>query len=267
MIKTVIIDKLEDVTQLIMDNDYNPNIDRLRSSYFFRGMPDVSFNLVTSLTRVCKNRRKQLEPSILKNFTKYAIIEEPSLKDNVWQQMIMGQHHGLPTRLLDWTHSPLIALHFANSEDDLDNLQKRDCVVWRMDMRDMNQNLPQKYKDKLEEERTFVFSVESLNSICQSLEQYDKDMGNKSIVNLEPPSLDQRIINQYSFFSIIPSEIENLDDYLDKNTQNTIKYVIRKEIRWNLRDLLDQFNMNERMIYPGLDGLGKWLARHYYVKN
>ena len=44
-------------------------------------------------------------------------------------------------------------------------------------------------------------------------------------------------------------------------------YIIDRKLRWDLRDILDQLNMNERMIYPGMDGIAKWLARHYYVKR
>lgn len=57
-----------------------------------------------------------------------------------------------------------------------------------------------------------------------------------------------------------------MEDYL-ADTENTVKYIIDKSLRWDLRDVLDQLNMNERMIYPGLDGIAKWLARHYYVRN
>ena len=39
-----------------------------------------------------------MEPVILRNFTKYATIEDPKLGESVWRQMIVGQHHGLPTR-------------------------------------------------------------------------------------------------------------------------------------------------------------------------
>ena len=42
---------------------------------------------------------------------------------------------------------------------------------------------------------------------------------------------------------------------------------IKKELRWRLRDMLDQLNINERIVYPGLDGLSAWLARYYYVKE
>ena len=54
--------------------------------------------------------------------------------------------------------------------------------------------------------------------------------------------------------------------FLDKNTKDTVKYVIDKKLRWRVRDMLDQLNMSERIVYPGLEGLSKWIARHYYVK-
>ena len=267
MMNDVIIANLRDLSALFLDQEYNCGIKRLRSSYFYRGLPNIEFKLLTSLERNCGEQKQVLEPMLLKNFTKYAIMEEPTLADSVWQQMIIGQHHGLPTRLLDWTHSPLIALHFALTEGNLADLDKHDCVVWRMDMRDMNENLPQKYRDALNAEKTFVFSVEHLNSVVSDLCQYDADMGCEAMVNIEPPSVDQRIINQYSFFSVVPSGLTCVDDFLERYTKNTVRYIIKKELRWDARDLLDQYNVNERMVYPGLDGLTKWLARHYYVKR
>lgn len=60
--------------------------------------------------------------------------------------------------------------------------------------------------------------------------------------------------------------IEDIEGFLDKNTKDTVKYVIDKNLRWRVRDMLDQLNMSERIVYPGLEGLSKWIARHYYVK-
>ena len=62
-------------------------------------------------------------------------------------------------------------------------------------------------------------------------------------------------------------EITDLEEFLDAHTENTVKYIIDKKLRWELRDILDQFNINERMIYPGKAGIAKWLARHYFVKR
>ena len=181
--------------------------------------------------------------------------------------MIMGQHYGLPTRLLDWTRSPLIALHFAVDETDFKKMDKRDCVVWRMNVKDMNKGLPEKYKEALAEKKTSTFSVELLHQMAPSLEEYDRDMGTSTMVNLEPPSVSQRIINQYSFFSVIPSSVTDIEAFFEEHTEQTVRFVISKEIRWDIRDLLDQYNVNERIVYPGLDGLSKWITRHYFVRE
>ncbi|MBQ5487961.1 MAG: FRG domain-containing protein, partial [Clostridia bacterium] len=235
--------------------------------YFYRGMPDASFDLSTSLMRNCKEKADVLEAPLLENFIKYVSIEDPTIDESIWKAMIIGQHHGLPTRLLDWSHSTLAALHFANTEGNLDDLDKRDCVVWRIDARELNEKLPDKYRKALNEKRTFIFSVKRLAEVTNSIEEYDRDMGATSLVTIEPPSIDQRIVNQYSFFTVQPSGIKDFAAYLDENTENTVKYIISKDLRWYLRDVLDQLNMNERMIYPGMDGIAKWLARHYYVKK
>ncbi len=266
MIKTEIIDSMDGVMKLISDHEYNESIQRIRSEYLYRGLPNSAFNLTTSLRLSCKELHKELEPSILRNFTKYASIVDPTLQSSVWKQMMVGQHHGLPTRLMDWTRSPLIALHFSTEEHNLEKLSKRDCVVWRIDTRDVNRNLPEKYKEALSKNKTFIFTVDDLSRIVGTLEQYDEDMGSSALVNIEPPSIDQRIINQYSFFSIIPSGMGDIEKFLDECTENTVRYIIKKEIRWAVRDLLDQMNVNERLLYPGLDGLSRALTRHYFVK-
>ena len=84
---------------------------------------------------------------------------------------------------------------------------------------------------------------------------------------IEPPSIDQRIVNQYSFFSVIPNGITDIEGLLAKVSVESVRYIIRKEIRWDVRDMLDQFNVNDRIIYPGLDGICKWLGRHYFVRG
>jgi hypothetical protein len=267
MIKKVIIDSISGVMDLIRDQKYNEEIHRMRSPFFYRGLPDAGYRLTTSLRMNCKHLYRELEPAVLRAFTKYASIEDPALNDSVWRQMIVGQHHGLPTRLMDLTRSPLTALHFASTENNFDKIDMRDSVVWRIDMRDVNANLPSKYSDALRKHNAFVFSVDTLSELVDDLGSYDRDMGDSAFASIEPPSVDQRIINQYSFFSIIPNGMTDIEGFLEKHTSDTTKFIIKKEIRWDVRDLLDQLNINERILYPGLDGLSRSLARHYFVKR
>lgn len=264
--KTCIIDDMFGVSQLLMEQRYRPDLDRYRSLHIYRGMPNNDYRIVTSLQRFCKHLRRRLEPAILSNFTKYAALEDPSIESSVWRQMILGQHHGLPTRLLDWSFSPLTSLHFAMTESNLDDMDSHDCVVWRIDVNELHAMLPPKYQAVMEREQTTVFSVKMLQEACEGPGEYDRDMMGNAMLIVEPPSIEQRIINQYSFFSIVPMDMEDVERFLEERTQQTVRFIIRKELRWKVRDLLDQLNISERIVYPGLDGLSRWLARHYYVK-
>ena len=274
MVANIQIDSIEKLNDLLWDQREYGGIERHRSHYLYRGLPNENFHLVTSLRRNCKQKKENLELPILRNFTKYAELEDSALKTSVWRQMIVGQHHGLPTRLLDWTYSPLAALHFATSGEALSEMKTSNCVLWKIDIDEINTLLPENYRDMLSKESAHLMTTDMLDELLKetdALERYDSDMDSKAMVLLEPPSIDQRIINQYSYFSVIPAGMENNDDdfgieqFLENYTYNTAKYIINRELKWRIRDMLDHMNMNERIVFPGLDGLSKWLTRHYYV--
>ena len=264
MITTVKITTMEQLRELAFQQEWDPEVKRLRNTYFYRGLSRVDHKLVTTLNRNCKDKAEDLEPFLLRNFAKYASIMDPSVNDSVWRAMIVGQHHGLPTRLLDWTISVPMALNFAVSETDYNEMDQNDCVVWRYDVKEINELLPRKYKEAL----TYaVFTVDDLAKLSDGIKEYDSDMGDSAFITLEPPSIDHRIVNQYSYFTIMPAGITDLEDYLDKKTNKTERYIIDKSLRWDIRDTLDQWNISERTVYPGLDGLSTWLKRYYYVKD
>ena len=265
MIQEIRIEKVEDLMPMLSEQEFRPELGRNRSGYLYRGMPDSAYRMTTSLSRCCKDLEKTLEPAILNNFAKYAVEEDPTVTQTVWNRMITGQHNGLPTRLLDWSHSALVALHFATTEDNLSAMDDHDCVVWRIDMYELIAHLPEKYRLAVGREQSTLFSVEMLNGLAPTLEQYDEDMGDHSMVVIEPPSTNERIITQYSFFSVIPTGMD-IEKFLDERTEKTVKYVIDRNLRWRVRDMLDSLNISERLFFPGLDGLSKWIARHYYVK-
>lgn len=257
---------MKDVMALIAEQDFDPKINRFRSSFLYRGLPDASYHMLTTLQRNSKDKQSEVENSILRNFAKYAVSEDPQINESVWRQMVIGQHHGLPTRLMDWSYSPLVALHFATSGEDMKYMDAHDCSVWKIDIDEIHRLLPSAYQEVLNGENAHLFTVPMLAQVTDSLEKYDRDMKDKSLVLLEPPSIDQRIVNQYSYFSVMPCGITCMEAFLADNTKCTVRYTISKELRWQVRDMLDKSNMNERTMFPGLDGLTAWMKRHYYVK-
>jgi hypothetical protein len=225
-----------------------------------------SNNHVARATRKVKYTDYEAPKFKLKNSLCFSLYENANISSSVWHQLFLGQHHGLPTRILDWTYSPLVALHFACSSTDYQNFENQDFALWKISVEEINKLLPKKYQDQLEREASYLFTVKTLSKIAPSLNEYDYDMGTTSMAIIEPPSIDPRIINQYSIFTIVPRGISNVETFLNDYTFESYKYTISKELRWQLRDLLDSFNINERIIYPGLNGIAQWLARHYYVK-
>lgn len=268
MIREVRVETIEQIFELMTEQPYVEKIGRHRSLYIYRGLQDASYPLVTSLDRNCKSFKRQLEPQILENFAKYAELEEPSVRESVWRKMIFGQHHGLPTRLLDWTQSPLAALHFATTERDMNNMDRRDGVVWRADVKELDDLLPEAFQKVRRETGRDVFSVDMVHEACpDGLEEYDRMMGDRALLVVEPPSIDPRIVNQYSFFCVVPNGMTDVAAFLREHTERTVRYVIDRKLRWQIRDMLDQYNVSERIFTPGLDGICAWLGRHYFVQD
>lgn len=70
-----------------------------------------------------------------------------------------------------------------------------------------------------------------LEDVVRELSQYYSDMGKKSMLLLEPFSIDSRIINQYSFFSIVPKEII---PWVNRQVRKYGEYVCIRDLRWGL---------------------------------
>ena len=57
-----------------------------------------------------------------------------------------------------------------------------------------------------------------------------------------------------------------LDDWLAKHAKLARRVILPASLKWEVRDKLDQANVNERVLFPGLDGLSRWLTRYYWPK-
>jgi hypothetical protein len=82
---------------------------------------------------------------------------------------------------------------------------------------------------------------------------------------LEPPSIDNRIVNQFALFSFMSNPEICMDDWL-KNQDNPRlwrRIKIPSELKVEIRDKVVQSNINPRTMFPGLDGICEWLTMYY----
>lgn len=249
-----------DVVDALYEGSWSQDLQRFRSPYAFRGLNCERHTLASSLWRLAEPEAdiSRLELALLRNFRKYGHGQATGA-DSIWDWLALGQHRGLPTRLLDWTYSPLVALHFAteNTAEFQD-----DGIVWCVNFIKANKRLPLRLKRILQKEQSDTFTVEMLSAFS-SLHDFDALSRDPFVVFLEPPAVDQRILNQLALFSLMSSPSARLDAWLEQHPDLCRRVIVPSALKWEIRDKLDQANINERVLFPGLDGLSRWLARYY----
>lgn len=262
-VNDVVVENWNQLVDEVYHDSWKQDLGRYRSDYAFRGLSDCRYQLKNSFLRNCGNR-PELEYHILRNFRKYARTREQQLTNTQLRSLVLAQHHGLSTRLLDWTYSPFIALHFATSNTDKFDI---DGVIWKVDFVKVNQLIPEPLNALLSIEKCNAFTVEMLESEFYTVQKFDEVLGKGNVLFFEPPSLDERIVNQFAFFSIMTDPTSVLDDWLIEHPDVFRRIIIPAKLKWEIRDKLDQANITERVLFPGLDGLASWLKRHYQPKN
>ena len=229
---------------------------RAHSSLVFRGLARSSYSNRSSLARLGDDY-PSLERHLIRNFRKYAHRERPG--PTLWDWLSLAQHHGLPTRLLDWTFSPFVAAHFATATStDVEG------IVWAVDCAGAHQLLPDDLRRALRDEGATVFTTELLAAHAATLEDFDALCDSAPFVLFfEPPSLDDRIVNQSAVLSAMCDARATMDEWFDENPDLWHAWRITAAAKAEIRERLDQSNVTERVLMPGLDGLATWLRRYY----
>jgi len=242
----------------LFSNSWDDSIGRFRSRFAFRGVDVERYPLSTTLMRLGGDF-ESLEQHLLRNFSKYAYRDVVE-KDSIWHWLMVAQHHGLPTRLLDWTSSPLVAVHFATA--DLSQFDK-DGAVWMVRYQEAHKELPKSLSTVLEKDGANLFTVKMMRDTVSSLNELEQLADTPFPLFLEPPSIDDRIVNQHSIFSLFSTADVKVDRWLASRPKLWKKLIIPAHLKWEFRDKLDQANITERVLSPGLDGLSQWLKRYY----
>ena len=240
---------------LLFLNAWEDPLKRFRSPFVYRGLADVNYPLSSTLNRLGESH---LEKHLLRNFIKYSKVATHGR--STWNWLALAQHHGLPTRLLDWTYSPLVSLHFAVADFTRYDV---DGVIWAVNYVDSIRELPDQLKVVINQEGSHVFTADMLEKVVTNLEELQALKDKDFCVFFEPPSIDERIVNQYALFSMMSDPNVVLSDWIQRVGLDCFQIIIPSELKWEIRDKLDQSNINERVLFPGLDGLAIWLKRHY----
>jgi hypothetical protein len=261
-ITEVTVTSLGDLIDKVTPTEPDPRTGRRRDNVVYRGEGDARSPLLTSLDKLGGARsphtKADLEDHILRNFIRYSrpYFSTPPVND--WEVLVSAQHHGLPTRLLDWTYSPLVAAHFATLQGEVDS----DRVVWRLDWKSVHR----------------CFKLPELALLIQDLERIlgeDRPMtpwvlfsgaGAKQFAcMLEPPSLNPRIVAQSATFTLCSDKRTSFDRFLEAHGLGSAltRFIIPARETARFRDQLDLVSVDERRLFPDLDGVAAEMRRYY----
>ena len=239
-----------------------------RSPYVFRGMDVARWSLATSLERLSRTgttNSRVVEHSLIRSFRKYANAGAFD-KHSEWYVLAVAQHNGLPTRCLDWSASPLVAAHFACGDE---RYSKDDGIIWCLNAEILrNINIASNPKVTTLKGISWAYDTRLLEDSFADLNALDATSSAGDMMLLwEPPSLDQRIASQSGLLTIMNNGNVSHDAFMQRHCGQhpdlLIRIVLDTKMKPEVRDMLDQNNITERALFPGLPGLCSWLKRYY----
>ena len=214
--------QLESIMQWhdILNQHISPN-------YKFRGQSDSSWDLIPKA-----GRSEYSHFSDEKIFTQWKRRAHFLIKDNKfndWELLAIAQHTGLPTRLLDWSHNPMVSLFFAC----IDNLDK-DGAVYIIEN-----------TSYLVEDRVNIFNFK------------------KDVHFYQPKTSNERLASQLGYFSVHKNPKKQIDW---SSLYNSTKIIIPSGLKDDLIIMLNQYGVNYLSLFPDLEGLSKHLSWFYQSK-
>ena len=267
-IETIVVRTLGELVDRVTPREPDLVTGHRRDVGVYRGAADASRPLLTSLDRLGgtnpPHTKAKLEAHLLRNFVRYSRPHMDASITDEWEVLVAAQHHGLPTRLLDWTYSPLVAAHFAT----VGAARGTDRAVWRLDWQRVHEAfgfpplslLPQDVSRALD--RTESRGEEGVSP----WRLFETDPGRAPFACLiEPPSLDDRIVAQSAVFTLCSDTSRSFDRFLDGQglADALTRIVVPAADVARIRDQLDLVGIDERHLFPDLDGVAAQMCRYY----
>ena len=260
----------------VIANLYNEHPDRLfnpiSNPFIFRGTCDHTYSLLPSIFRKQKHKRPGTEHEIEKYTYKSFgnergiltsfIVEASGYVDIPPEDLLRwaeyAQHYGVPTRFLDWTNSHLVALYFA-CKDKLE----QDGAVWLLNQWEYNtffKGFSQTRGEIISDLLSGTSEVEF--PFCYLPCYVDTRMsaqGSKFMVwGIKEEALEILLKDRYC-------DIGSLSDIIWENLKSAIlfKITIPANCKQKLLRELDLAGISEKTLFPGLDGIGRYIERRF----
>jgi hypothetical protein len=227
----------------------------------YHGSADSARSLLTSLDRLGgvspAHTKVGLEEHILRNFARYSRPHLQHASDE-WELLVAAQHHGVPTRLLDWSYSPLVAAHFATIGE-----LSTDRGIWRLDWKRVHRRFEFPELALLIDDLHRLVGRDGAFTPWKLIDQ--GQTAKPFACMIEPPTLDARISAQAGTFTLCSDTARPFDEFLAEHDLEDalMKFVIPQSTSALVRDQLDLVGVDERRLFPDLDGVAAQMRRYY----
>jgi hypothetical protein len=192
-------------------------------AWLYRGVVQKDYELIPSIGRNWSKRLDitELEMEFLKRFREQAIAYVNPIPSTNWEWLMVAQHHGMHTRLLDWTTNPLVALYFGSEKD------------FQSDGR--------------------VYRISEVPSLDPKRTRNISDLSEDLIVR--PPHISPRIAAQSANFTVSKNPTQPF-----QSGGNYHQIIIPANKKKLILDELNRYGINFATLFPGLDGVSKKLT-------
>lgn len=216
---------------------------------WFRGQANKEWKLIPSLFRHPKGLRgEQAMIKVFKQRSRPYLLDRPT---SDWEWLFLMQHHRLPTRLLDWTQSPLAGLFFALF--DKANHDSEDGALWFLDPVALNRQAGHR---RLFAQELLAFDVDAV------LTSYLPDEINPQAPNFPVaaigPRNSPRMVAQAGVFTITHAEPTAIEEVGDAN--HVWRMIIPANAKVSLRRELSLLGISEELLFPDLDRVAQAAA-------
>jgi hypothetical protein len=236
----------------------------------------------------------QKECEVLETFSNHLLTYVQHRPQTPWEELAIAQHHGLPTRFMDWTTNPLVALYFAirQTERDKSGAPVNSAVYVLI-------SNPKRYADLRrgqaaqvkpvgdaatesaiapEDDAYAEFGSDDVTSLVPNTDsvattddaESAADVGPLELptpfkisenIIYDPPHVSPRIRAQDGVLLACWQPMQPLDD------KDYLEIVIKQEAHEDIRRRLDQYGVFDKQLFPDLDGIAKWLKYRAFEIN